>query len=511
MKIGTSLKIVVVMLAAFSLISTLSVLLYSGNTMLKTIQLVLFVFNFIILGGIWLMVHRKIASPLRKLTGDIDEVSKGNLKINIEAGEGDDEINTLALAMNGMVTSFSEIINKIIISANDAIAAVDVLRARAGRMTEGARNQSSQAYQISTAAEEMSQTILDIARNANISADKSEEAMKTANDGNEIAGGAVTTINRVYDSTAELAAMVEQLNNRGSEIGDIVAVIKDIADQTNLLALNAAIEAARAGDQGRGFAVVADEVRKLAERTIKATVEVSEKIGAIQVESTRTAQSMNEASGEVTQATEYMKKVGGSLDHIVKDVQGVKDQITNIAAAVDQQSAASEEVARNIEKTSAISKDTEKMADDVMHEVNSLTKIVENLRSFTAEFKTKGNELMILDIAKTDHRIFCGKISSCLKGDLTLSASDIADHYSCRFGKWYFGTGLEICGHLPSYKAIDVPHKRIHELAKAAVSSINSGNKDMAEQAYRQMEDVSVQIGGLLDGIRSECKKHSAL
>lgn len=81
--------------------------------------------------------------------------------------------------------------------------------------------------------------------------------------------------------------------------------------------------------------------------------------------------------------------VGNSLQSIVESVQKVRDQITQIATAVDEQSAASEEVAKNIEKTSAISKDMERMADDVMHEVNVLTKIAEELRSSTAGFKTK--------------------------------------------------------------------------------------------------------------------------
>ena len=472
---------------------------------LKTTQIILLAFSLIVLAFIWIMSSRKIAKPLSDLTLKVDDVAAGDLRADINY-KSKDEIGALAMDMNKMIKSFSSMINGILTSANNVVSTVDVLRARAEKTAEGAQNQSGQAAQIATAAEEMSQTITDIARNASVASETSANAMDVADGGKEIADNAIETVNRVYTSTVELSTMVEKLNKRVAEIGNIVTVIKDIADQTNLLALNAAIEAARAGEQGRGFAVVADEVRKLAERTVKATTEITDKISAVQSESEQTMKSMEESSGEVTKATQYIRNVGDALLSIVVAVQKVRDQITQIATAVDEQSAASEEVAKNIEKTSDISKNMEKMSDDVMHQVNSLTKISEELRNSTAGFKTKGSELMILDVAKTDHRVFVGKIASCLKGDLTLDPSQLPDHHNCRFGKWYFGEGMQMCGTLPAFKAVDDPHARVHALAKEAVSSYNSGDKTKAERLYKEIENISDQIGSLLDGIKKECK-----
>lgn len=196
-------------------------------------------------------------------------------------------------------------------------------------------------------SEDVSRRASEMASSAHAASADADSATSAANDGADRVRTTVVGISRLQERIDAAAQEVEALGGRSDEIGEIVAMIDDIASQTNLLALNAAIEAARAGDQGRGFAVVADEVRQLAERVAAATKDIGELIDTVRRGLHSSVEAMTEGVTEMRASSASAESAGQALARILEAVDSVTQQISAITSgAEDLQEAAGEMNAR---------------------------------------------------------------------------------------------------------------------------------------------------------------------
>ncbi|MGP1345394.1 MAG: methyl-accepting chemotaxis protein [Phycisphaerales bacterium] len=299
-----------------------------------------------------------------------------------------DEVGTLVNAVNAMNAALNELVTEVRASATEVAAAATEVSASSEELTRGVEEQSDQLRQVSSAVEEMSASINEVADKSTKASREASSAGSTADEGAQMVGNTINGMQQIDAAVNATAKAVDSLGERSESIGQVVEVINEIAEQTNLLALNAAIEAARAGEHGRGFAVVADEVRKLADRTTKATQEIAESINAIKTETTDAVHRMGEGTQHVKSGVDLAGKAGDQLKTIVHTSREVASMIQSIAAAAEQQSAASTEISSSVERIAAVSQQTTQAVGQSNQAAAELSLKAENLQALVGSFKT---------------------------------------------------------------------------------------------------------------------------
>jgi len=332
------------------------------------------------------VITRSITKPVQELANDARRVAEGDLQVVITSNS-QDEIGQLSDSFRAMTESLKDTIRQVSGTAASVASASHLLSTTAEQLATGTEEMAAQTSTVATASEEMSATSSSIAQSCHQAADSSAQASNAATVGSRVVSSSISIMEQIAKRVQATAETVKTLGERSDQIGAIVATIEDIADQTNLLALNAAIEAARAGEQGRGFAVVADEVRALAERTTRATHEISSMIKNIQHETQSAVAAMQQGVQEVEQGSVEAGRSGEALHEILMQINEVTMQVNQIATAAEEQTATTNEITNNIMQISQVVQDTSRGAHESATAADDLSKMAEQLQRLVQRFR----------------------------------------------------------------------------------------------------------------------------
>ena len=318
----------------------------------------------------------------------MEEVAHGDLRTKITISVNPkNEIGRLVGHVNTLMESLSTNVKSISNAVDSISSQGEELHYSSKELKSNIENMKQSSSAIVESIKQITLAILEVAKNSGSGAQEADRTQKATEEGYTAVQGVIKEINSIEKAVDKAASVMEELGVSSQKIGEIIAVIDEIADQTNLLALNAAIEAARAGEQGRGFAVVADEVRKLAERTTKATKEITTMIVSIQEDTAKAIESMNNGKEEVKTGVEVAKKAGERIEAIRELTNKLKDMITQIATAAEEQSTATEEISASSDSILRAQESTSASTGQIQASALELSKLASLLSKNISVFK----------------------------------------------------------------------------------------------------------------------------
>jgi len=402
-----------------------------------------------------------LADKLRTLAGKLEDRSRGFLQQSVG----------MSVHLNGTVTQ-----------------AVHTLRS--------IREMSQRMSTISAATEELVSTVQAISRTSELAATNALAVQEVSDEGAHSTEGVITTMREIVGTVEDAASRVSRLSEAASAIGASVKQIEQIARQTNILALNATIEAARAGEFGKGFAVVATEVKNLANQTAQATREIRIRIDVLSEETGAIRTGMDRGAGTVREGEQVVLHSVEKMQTVSREIRDVTTLMQEIAEHLGQQRHSAQEIADNLEAAAIRSADDTKA-------INTVIDISSQASAALAEMLNEINKVemrnAVILLAKSDHMVWRRRLAEMLADKTKLDPDELANHKSCRLGKWYYAITDQAIRNHPAFRALEAPHEKVHHLGIDAAKHFRDGNFDAAVDAVAAIEEPSAEVQRLLD------------
>ena len=349
-------------------------------------QVAISVLGMLLAGYLFIGIYLAIVRSVRELSAGAQGFAAGDYRSRVDFSARD-ELAEVARQFNSMADHVAGLIRDIQTGAAHVGSAATEMSASARRVLQGSETQSDAASSVAAAVEEMTRGVDGIAHHASTAQQLAEDSGRLSQEGRSVMEQSVAEMERIAEAVDLSSEAIRELGEKSRQINAIVDSIRDIADQTNLLALNAAIEAARAGETGRGFAVVADEVRKLAERTSLATREIGGMVAAIQQGTERAVDTMQQGVQRVRDGVEMSNRAGSSMAQISAGADQVLTAVREISTALHEQSLASNDIARNIERIADMTEHNSVTVRETAATAETLEQLSGTLREQASRFR----------------------------------------------------------------------------------------------------------------------------
>ncbi len=348
-----------------------------------------------------------LVKPLLRLEKAAILASQGNIHTEIELIDTRDEIHSVGVAFNEMLSNLRAMVLSIeenFQTTNESVREISVKSALAKNQANsvastileiaaGAENSAQSTQNTAESVEEVILIAKQVQTHAKSSEKISNDMVKELKTSKNVVNSLTKGIQQLASENTEALGAVQRLEVNATKVEQIIQLVGDIAAQTNLLALNASIEAARAGEHGKGFAVVAEEVRKLADESGKAVQGISELIQNIQREVTEVVSRIKTQVETANQEAQKGSDTNQAIEGMTSVIHKVAESVQEISTLVDQQMESIQITSRQSQEVAAIAQQTSAGAHEVSNATQDQAEVMEAVEVLTNHLQAQADSL----------------------------------------------------------------------------------------------------------------------
>ena len=331
-----------------------------------------------------------IDEPLRKIINAMKLVIKGDLTQRLEFGRHD-EFGLLIKGFNQMVNYLRDLVAQIQQSGIQVTSSITELAATNKQQEITANEHAATSSEIAASTSEIAATGAHLLTTMKKVNSLTQNAAFAAQEGNEGLKGIDATMVKMEEATGAIVNKLQILNDKASNIADVVKTINKVADQTNLLSLNAAIEAEKAGEYGSGFAVVATEIRRLADQTAVATFDIAQMVKDVQSAISAAVMGIDKFAEDANSSVKNVNLISEQLAGVIEQVEVIKPQVETLTEGIEAQTLGANQISEAITQLNEAAQHTADSLTQTSSSISQLHQAALGLQEGAARFKVEAD------------------------------------------------------------------------------------------------------------------------